>query len=100
MKKAMIFLFITVFMVSFAAPLFAAEEESGDIVTGTVKTVGKAVAGTAETVASPVVATGRAMTGEGSPDKVVTDPVKKGGETVYDATVDTGKTLTGQKVSD
>jgi hypothetical protein len=77
-------------MVLSAASAFAASE---DPVTGTVKTVGRAAEGTVKTAVSPIQALG-----EGRPDKMVTDPLEKGGKTVYQATENTGKALTSQKV--
>lgn len=74
-------------------PALALAKDMEDPVTGTVKTVGKAAQGTVETAVSPLEALGK-----GEPDKMVTDPVEKGGKTVYEATENTGKALTGQKV--
>ena len=71
-------------------PIYGINE---DPVTGTVKTVGRAAEGTVKTAVSPVKALG-----EGKPDKMVTDPIEKGGKTVYKATENTGKALTSQKV--
>ena len=73
-----------------SASLLPGGEESED--------KGHAAEGTVKTVAAPVEALGDSMKGEDTPDKIVTSPVEKGGETVYDATVNTGKTVTGQKV--
>ena len=70
---------------------------TGNVVTGSVETVGEAAKGTTETAASPIVAFWEWLTGKGEGRNIVTDPVNKGGETVYDASVNTGKTLTGQK---
>ena len=67
--------------------------QSEDPITGTVKTVGRAAQGTVETAVSPITALGR-----GEPEKMVTDPVEKGGGTIYKATENTGKALTSQKV--
>ena len=78
-------------MVLSSATAFAAQNE--DPVTGTVKTVGRAAQGTVETAVSPLEALGK-----GKPDKIVTDPIEKGGKTVYNATKNTGKALTSQKV--
>ncbi|MDP8299304.1 MAG: hypothetical protein P9L88_05330 [Candidatus Tantalella remota] len=82
---------LVAFMALSTVTCFAVERE--DPITGSVKTVGRAAKGTVETAVSPVVAIGR-----GEPEKVITDPLNKGGKTVYDATVDTGKTVTMQKV--
>lgn len=75
-----------------------ADDPVTNVVKGSVNTVGHAAEGTVKTVAAPVEALGDSMKGEDTPDKIVTSPVEKGGETVYDATVNTGKTVTGQKV--
>ena len=72
-------------------------EYSGNVVTGSVKTVGKAAEGTAETAVSPIQAFWDFLTGKGSGEKVVTDPVEKGGRTIYKAGEDTDKTLRGKK---
>ena len=65
-------------------------------VKGTFQTVGEAAKGTTETAVSPIVAFWRWMKGEGTPDKMVTDPVTQGGKTVYDASANTGRTVAGQ----
>lgn len=78
-------------MVLSSQVVFAAQNE--DPVTGTVKTVGRAAQGTVETAVSPITALGK-----GEPDKMITDPVEKGGKTVYNATENAGKALTSQKV--
>lgn len=78
-------------MVLSSQAVFAAQNE--DPVTGTVKTVGRAAQGTVETAVSPITALGK-----GEPDKMITDPVEKGGKTVCNATENTGKALTSQKV--
>ena len=87
---------VLVMALAVISPLAVIAEEgatSADPVTGAVKTVGKAVKGTVETAVSPIEAMSK---GEG--DKMITEPVKKGGETVVEATQDTGKTVTGQPV--
>ena len=91
MKKTIAIMLVMLFAVG-TSLAFAAEME--DPVTGTVKTVGKAAKGTVDTAVSPIKALG-----EGRPDKAITDPVEKGAQTVGDAAVDTGKTVTMQEVS-
>ena len=78
-------------------PVTKTVDYTGNVVTGSVNTVGKAAEGTTETAVSPIVAFWRSLIGKQNPDKIVTDPVNKGGKTVYDATVDTGKTIAGEK---
>jgi len=73
------------------------DDYARNVLTGSVETVGEAAKGTTETAVSPIVAFWRSITGRGKPEKVVTDPVEKGGKTVYDATVNTGKTIAGEK---
>ncbi|MBD3425978.1 MAG: hypothetical protein GF409_01950 [Candidatus Omnitrophica bacterium] len=85
-------------VLNFAVIAEEADNPVTNVISGSVKTVGKAAEGTAKTVASPVEAMGKSMQGKETPDKIITSPVEKGGETVYDATRDTGKTVTGQKV--
>jgi len=102
MKRFIVIMFVTVFVLGLAAPVaFSATDPDDDAahraVRGTVKTVGEAAKGTTETAVSPFVAFWRAITGQGKPEKVVTDPVEKGGKTIYDASEGTGKTITGQK---
>jgi hypothetical protein len=84
---------LVAFMALSTVTVFAVERE--DPITGSVKTVGRAAKGTVETAVSPIVAVGK-----GEPEKIVTAPLEKGGETVYNAAVDTGKTATMQKVDD
>ncbi len=101
--KTITIVLAVLFMFAVASPLFAADaakdtaEYTGNVVTGSVNTVGEAVDGTVKTGVSPFVAFWRSITGRGNPDKIVTDPVNQGGKTVYDATVNTGKTVVGQK---
>jgi len=108
MKKAIVILIAAVFVVSSVQVAFAAKtgeeymkdsaDYTGGVVTGSVNTVGEAAKGTVETAASPFVAFWKSMTGQDNqPGKVVTDPLEKGGKTVYDAGVNTGKTITGEK---
>jgi hypothetical protein len=100
MKILLVLLMAMALVCAYAAPGMAgkADDPVTNVVTGSVNTVGKAAEGTVKTVAAPVEALGDSMKGEGTPDKIITGPVEKGGETVYDATVNTGKTVTGQKV--
>ena len=111
MKKVLSVLIVMVFVVAVMAPAFAATEPSGpavdvaqksakytgNVVTGSVNTVGEAAKGTTETAVSPFKALWSWMTGKGEGKKIVTDPVNQGGKTVYDTTVNTGKTLEGKK---
>ncbi len=107
MKKVVAVLIIAGFILSSVSIAFAAEEEknpaekaatyTGNVVSGSVNTVGEATKETTETAVSPLVALWRSLTGKGKPEKVVTDPINKGGETVYNATVNTGKTIVGEK---
>jgi len=90
MKKAIAIMLVFAFALGTS---FAIAAEMEDPVTGAVKTVGKAAKGTVDTAVSPIKALG-----EGQPEKVVTDPIEKGGKTVGEAAVDTGKTATMQKV--
>jgi len=62
-----------------------------------VNTVGEAAVGTTETAVSPFKAAWNWMTGKGKGKDIVTSPVNKGGKTIYDTTVSTGKTLEGKK---
>ncbi|MGB2601261.1 MAG: hypothetical protein WBD00_06650 [Candidatus Omnitrophota bacterium] len=103
MKRAVVLVLVIALVCAYAMPAVAQEkakdpvEYSGNVVTGTVNTVGKATEGTAKTAVSPIVAFWNAITGKGKPENVVTDPVNEGGKTVYNASVNTGKTVTGQK---
>ena len=72
------------------------EDAAHRAVGGAMKTVGEASIGTTKTAVSPLVAFWRSITGRGTPDKIVTDPVEQGGKTVYDASKNTGETVTGQ----
>ena len=89
MKKTLAL--ILVGLMVFSSMAIAREME--DPVTGAVKTVGRAAKGTVDTAVSPIKAIG-----DGEPENVVVAPIKTGGETVYNAAVDTGKTATMQKV--
>ncbi|MFC1570664.1 hypothetical protein ACFL4E_02660 [Candidatus Omnitrophota bacterium] len=64
-----------------------------DPVTGSVKTVAKAIQGTVAAGESSIEALAK-----GKPADAVADPVNKTGETVYQATENTGKALTCQTV--
>lgn len=110
MRKAISVLVVLVMVFAFVAEVMATEpsgpamdavkksgQYSKDVVTGSVKTVGEAAKGTVETAVSPVIATGKALTGEGKAEEIVTSPVNKGGETVYNAAVNTGETVQGKK---
>ena len=104
MKKVITILFVAVFIASAVVasaqskdPVKEGAKYPGNVVTGSVNTVGEAAKGTTETAVSPIVAFWRSITGQGKPDKIVTDPIEKGGKTVYNAAVNTGETVTGQK---
>ena len=108
MKKAIVILVAAVFVISASQAAFAAKtgeeymKDSADyskgVVTGSVNTVGEAAKGTVDTAASPLVAFWKSITGQDKDaGKIVTDPVEKGGKTIYDAGVNTGKTITGEK---
>ncbi len=75
----------------------ATAQYTGNVVTGSVNTVGEAVYGSTKTAVSPIKAFWRSLIGKGKPENIVTDPVNEGVKTVKDATVNTGKTVTGQK---
>ena len=99
MKKLATVLFVMAFVLGVVSPMVALavqRDAAHDAVGGSMKTVGEAAKGTVETGVSPIVAFWRSITGRGKPEKIVTDPVEKGGKTVYDASVNTGKTITGQ----
>ena len=103
MRKTVVLVLVIAMVCVYAMPVIAEEkakdlaEYSGNVVTGTANTVGKATEGTAKTAVSPIVAFWNAITGKGTPEKIITDPVNEGGKTVYDASINTGKTVTGQK---
>ncbi|MBD3425977.1 MAG: hypothetical protein GF409_01945 [Candidatus Omnitrophica bacterium] len=103
MKRGLIFCLVVAVLCAYSLPVMAQDkaddpvEYTGNVVTGSVNTVGKATQGTAETAVSPIVAFWNAITGKDKPEKIVTDPVNKGGKTIHDATVNTGKTVTGRK---
>ncbi|MFC1570663.1 hypothetical protein ACFL4E_02655 [Candidatus Omnitrophota bacterium] len=89
MKK----LFVIMLIGLMVLPAVMCLAEGEDPITGTVKTVGRAAEGTVKTAVSPIEALG-----EGKPGNIISDPVDQGGKTVYQATDNTGKALTGRKV--
>jgi hypothetical protein len=110
MRKAVSILVVLVVAFAFAAEIMAKEPSgpamdaakktgrySRDVVHGSVNTVGKAVKGTTETAVSPFAAMGRLLKGKAKPQEVVKDPVNKGGRTVKDAAVNTGRAVRGRK---
>jgi len=108
MKKVVTIIVAVVFVLSMAQMATAGDRSlkedaksaakyTGGVVTGSVNTVGEAAYGTTETAVSPIKAFWRNLIGKGKPQEIVTDPVNTGGKTVYDATVNTGKTVTGEK---
>lgn len=90
MKKIFAIILISLMVVSSQAA-FAVQRE--DPITGSVKTVAKAIQGTVAAGESSIEALAK-----GDPAKAVSDPVQKSGETVYDATENTGKALSCQTV--
>ena len=108
MKKVVAILVITAVICAFASPAFAAGGRSlkedaktagraavnypANVANESVKTVGRAAYGTAETAVSPLKAFWRTLIGKGRPEDVVVSPVKRGGETIRDAAVDTAET--------
>lgn len=110
MKKLVALLVLVGFVFAAALPVMAEDaaecgkdqpvkdvaQYTGNVAVGSVKTVGTAAKETTETGVSPLVALWRSLTGKGKPEKVVTDPIEKGGKTVVNATVNTGKTVVGQ----
>ena len=112
MKKALLLTLAVILVLSFVSYSFAGDRSlkedaktagkaaanyTGNVVTGSVNTVGEATKETTETAVSPIVALWRSITGKGKPKEIVTDPVNKGGEAVYNATVNTGNTVAGKK---
>ena len=71
----------------------ALAREVEDPITGSVKAVAKAIQGTVAAGESSIEALAK-----GDPAKAVSDPVQKTGETVYEATENTGKALSCQRV--
>lgn len=96
MRKSIAILVVVAVAFAMALPAFAERKTVEDYGTPAAKTVGEAAKGTAETAVSPVVAFWRWMTGKDKGEKVVTDPVNKTGETIYNAAVNAGETVTGQ----
>ena len=106
MKKVISVLFVMVFVFTAISPIMAHASTdpakdvatyTGNVVTGSAKTVGEATEGTAKTAASPFVSFWNFLTGKGKGEKVVTEPVDKAGKTTYDAAVNTGRTIVGDK---
>ena len=111
MKKGLSILFVMMLVLSMASVAMAERslgEDSktackatgkytGGVVTGSVNTVGEALNGTTETAISPIKAFWRSIIGKGKPQTIVTAPINEGGTTIKDVTVNTGKTVAGQK---
>ena len=108
MKRLMTILVLMVFVVGIATASMAGERSLKEdskaaarytegVVTGSVNTVGEAAYGTTKTAVSPFKRFWNWATGKGKGQEIVTDPVNTGGKTIYDATVNTGKTVAGQK---
>ena len=106
MKKLVAVLIVMVFALMIVAPMALAQEQQQQearytgrkILSGTAKTGCEATKGVVETGASPLVAFWKSITGQDTPEKIVTKPVERGGQTIYDASVGTGKTVTGTNV--
>ncbi|MFA6636682.1 MAG: hypothetical protein WCV56_06235 [Candidatus Omnitrophota bacterium] len=109
MKKVLAVMMVMVMVFGLAAEVMATEASgpamdaarntgkySKDVVTGSVNTVGKTTKGLGETLWSPFAAVGRWFRGKAKPHEVVTDPINKGGKTVHDTAVNTGKTVQGK----
>ena len=112
MKKGLSILFVMVLVLSMASVAMAEQRSlgadaktackatgkyTGGVVTGSVNTVGEAIDGTTKTAISPIKAFWRSLIGKGKPQTIVTAPINEGGTTIKDATVNTGKTVAGQK---
>ncbi len=107
MKKVITVMVVMAFVLAAVSQVSAVAQEAQkaapsndyarNVLAGSAETVGEAAKGTTETAVSPIVAFWRSITGRGKPEKIVTDPVEKGGKTVYDATVNTGETIAGKK---
>ncbi|MFQ5952683.1 MAG: hypothetical protein ACE5JK_04680 [Candidatus Omnitrophota bacterium] len=101
MRKMVLFVLVIAVACVFATGSYAAEKDpvqyTGNVVTGSVKTVGEAAEGTAKTAVSPIEALWNFLTGKGKGEKIVTEPVERGGRTIKRAGEDTGKTLRGEK---
>ena len=101
MKKLACLFVVVAVVCAFATAGFAAEAKdpvqySGNVVTGSVKTVGEAAEGTTKAAVSPIEALWNFLTGKGKPEKIVTDPVNKSGDTIYKAGQNTDKTVKGR----
>jgi hypothetical protein len=102
MKKALMVLFVVAIGFAFTVSGFAAEKSdpvkyTGNVVSGSVNTVGEAVEGTTKTAVSPFKAFWNFLTGKGKGENVVTDPVNEGGRTIYKAGKNTANTVGGRK---
>jgi hypothetical protein len=109
MKKGLSILFVMVLILSTASVAMAKRHlgedtkraaghvasYTGGVIGGTVNTVGGAVYGVTKTVISPIKAFWRSIIGKGKPQTIVTAPINEAGETIKDATVNTGKTVAG-----
>ena len=104
MKKMVAVLAVMVLIVAVCSPAVIAQEQQEarytgrKILSGTAKTGCEATKGVVETGASPLVAFWKSITGQDTPEKIITKPVERGGQTIYDASVGTGKTVTGENV--
>lgn len=105
MRKIAIVMLVMAFVLSVVAPMAAMAQDQPQApkqdaahraVKGTFQTVGEAAKGSTETAVSPLVAFWKAITGQDKAEKVVTDPVEKGGKTVYDASKNTAETVSGK----
>lgn len=96
MRKSIAILVVVAVALVMVLPAFAERKTVEDYGTPAARTVGEAAKGTAETAVSPVVAFWKWMTGKDKGEKVVTDPVNKTGETIYDAAINAKDTVTGQ----
>ncbi|MGD2279023.1 MAG: hypothetical protein PVH45_02865 [Candidatus Omnitrophota bacterium] len=101
MKKMALLVLAVAVVCVLATSGFAGDNDpvqySGNVVTGSVKTVGEAAEGTTKTAVSPIQAFWNFLTGKGSGEKVVTDPVNESGRTINRAAENTGKTLRGKR---
>ena len=102
MKKMLAVIIVIAIGFAFTASGFAAEKSdpvryTGNVVTGSVKTVGEAAEGTTKAAISPFEALWNFLTGKGKAEKIVTDPVNKSGRTIYKAGQNTDKTVRGKK---
>jgi len=106
MKKLAIILVAMVLVLAVCAPMVLAQEQQEQqprytgrkILSGAAKTGCEATKGVVETGASPLVAFWKSITGQDTPEKIITKPVERGGQTIYDASVNTGDTITGNNV--